>query len=82
MLLMAVKKPENLSFEEAMQELEQIVADMENGSLALDQALKQFERGIKLANASNQKLQQAEQQVAILMGEGEQAQLKPFDNEA
>ncbi|AUJ70923.1 MULTISPECIES: exodeoxyribonuclease VII small subunit [Pseudoalteromonas] len=79
---MAVKKPDNLSFEEAMQELEQIVADMENGSLPLDQALKQFERGIKLAKASNQKLQQAEQQVAILMGEDEQAQLQPFDNEA
>ncbi|KJZ03116.1 exodeoxyribonuclease VII small subunit [Pseudoalteromonas sp. CO348] len=79
---MAVKKPDNLSFEEAMQELEQIVADMENGSLPLDQALKQFERGIKLAKASNQKLQQAEQQVAILMGEDEHAQLQPFENEA
>ncbi|MEJ6474080.1 exodeoxyribonuclease VII small subunit [Pseudoalteromonas piscicida] len=79
---MAVKKPDNLSFEEAMQELEHIVAEMENGSLPLDQALKQFERGIKLAKASNQKLQQAEQQVAILMGEDEQAQLQPFDNEA
>ncbi|WP_440053785.1 exodeoxyribonuclease VII small subunit [Pseudoalteromonas sp. T1lg65] len=78
---MAVKKPENLSFEEAMQELEQIVAEMESGSQPLDQALKQFERGIKLAKASHQKLQQAEQQVSILMGEGEAATLQPFDNE-
>ena len=65
---MAAKKPENLSFEEAMAELEDIVQAMEQGSLTLEQSLKQFERGVQLANASNEKLSSAEQKVSILMG--------------
>ncbi|MCF6438917.1 exodeoxyribonuclease VII small subunit [Pseudoalteromonas luteoviolacea] len=64
---MAVKKPENMNFEEAVNELESIVQEMEHGELTLEQSLKQFERGIKLAQASNQKLQQAEQKVNILL---------------
>ena len=43
---MATKKPENLSFEEALDELSKIVAQMEQGELSLEQSLKQFERGI------------------------------------
>ncbi|MBQ4814141.1 exodeoxyribonuclease VII small subunit [Pseudoalteromonas luteoviolacea] len=68
---MAVKKPENMSFEEAVTELETIVQEMERGELTLDQSLKQFERGVKLAQASNQKLQQAEQKVSILLANDE-----------
>ena len=65
---MAAKKPENLSFEEAITELESIVQAMEQGSLTLEQSLKQFERGVQLANASYEKLSSAEQKVSILMG--------------
>ena len=43
---MATKKPENLSFEQALEELSTIVSDMEQGDLSLEQSLKQFERGI------------------------------------
>ena len=49
---MATKKPENLSFEQALEELSTIVGEMEQGDLSLEQSLKQFERGIALANAS------------------------------
>ncbi|WP_199525197.1 exodeoxyribonuclease VII small subunit [Pseudoalteromonas sp. bablab_jr011] len=77
---MAAKKPENLSFEEALDELSQIVVQMEQGELSLEQSLKQFERGIVLANASSGKLQQAEQKVAILMGNDSQAPLSNFDS--
>ncbi|MFC3032477.1 exodeoxyribonuclease VII small subunit [Pseudoalteromonas fenneropenaei] len=79
---MAVKKPENLSFEQAMEELATIVTEMEQGDMALDQALKQFERGIGLANASAKRLQQAEQKVAILMNNDPDAEPLPFDSEA
>ena len=79
---MAVKKPENLSFEQAMEELATIVTEMEQGDMALDQALKQFERGIGLANASAKRLQQAEQKVAILMSNDPEADPLPFDSEA
>ena len=76
---MATKKPENLSFEEAMTELEQLVVQLESGDVPLEDALKQFERGISLARATRKKLDHAEQQVKILTSASEQASLIPFD---
>jgi exodeoxyribonuclease VII small subunit len=78
---MAAKKPENLSFEEAMAELEGIVQAMEQGSLTLEQSLKQFERGVQLANASNDKLNSAEQKVSILMGNDTETAPTPMPNQ-
>lgn len=75
---MALKKPENMQYEEAISELEQIVQHLEHGDLALEDALKQFERGIALARSNNQKLQNAQQQVSILMQNDEQAPLQEF----
>ncbi|KZN48170.1 exodeoxyribonuclease VII small subunit [Pseudoalteromonas luteoviolacea] len=78
---MAVKKPENMNFEEAVNELESIVQEMEHGELTLEQSLKQFERGIKLAQASNQKLQQAEQKVNILLANDEASAPSEFSEQ-
>ncbi|NOU52566.1 exodeoxyribonuclease VII small subunit [Pseudoalteromonas sp. JBTF-M23] len=78
---MATKKPDNLSFEEAMAELEGIVQSMEQGTLTLEQSLKQFERGIALANSSTNKLQQAEQKVSILMANDSQSSTVPFQGD-
>ena len=75
---MALKKPENMQYEEAIGELEQIVHHLEVGDLPLEDALKQFERGISLARSNSQKLQKAQQQVAILMDNDSQSDLKPF----
>ncbi len=76
------KKPENLSFEEALQELEGIVTELEQGDVPLEQALKQFERGIGLVRASQGKLDQAEQQVQILsQSDSAEATLAPFPTE-
>ncbi|MDK1289437.1 exodeoxyribonuclease VII small subunit [Pseudoalteromonas umbrosa] len=78
---MAVKKPENMNFEEAVNELESIVQEMEHGELTLEQSLKQFERGVKLAQASNQKLQQAEQKVNILLANDEASAPSEFSEQ-
>jgi exodeoxyribonuclease VII small subunit len=75
------KKPENLSFEESLTELEQIVTELEQGDVSLDDALKQFERGISLVRGSQSKLEQAQQKVAILLADDPQAPLSPFDVE-
>lgn len=64
---MAAKKPENMPFEAAIGELKSIVEAMEQGDLSLDDALKHFERGIQLARASQQKLENAEQRVKMLV---------------
>ena len=78
---MAAKKTESLSFDAALSELEQIVQQLEQGDLPLESALKQFERGIQLARVSKQKLEQAEQQVQILLQQGGQEKLVPFSVE-
>ncbi|USD38548.1 MULTISPECIES: exodeoxyribonuclease VII small subunit [Ferrimonas] len=76
------KKPDNLSFEQALAELEQIVANLEQGNVPLEQALKQFERGIHLVRASQLKLTQAEQSVQMLTKDEEgNAQLVQFDSQ-
>lgn len=75
------KKPENLSFEDSLSELERIVADLEQGEISLDDALKQFERGINLVRHSQSKLEQAQQKVAILLNQNEDSSLIPFSVE-
>lgn len=71
---MAVKKK---SFEESMQRLEEIVAQLERGEAGLDQSLKLFEEGTKLAVGCTQMLDEAEQKVHLLLG-GEGQEEVPF----
>ncbi|KDM92963.1 exodeoxyribonuclease VII small subunit [Photobacterium galatheae] len=76
---MTTKKPENMAFEEAMNELDVIVNALESGEIPLEDALKKFERGIALARNSQQKLTQAEQRVEILLQADDNAPLTDFD---
>lgn len=55
-------------FETALAQLEALVAQMENGSLALDQSLAAYEQGVELAKICQKRLDQAEQQVKVLQG--------------
>ena len=54
------------SFEEAIQRLEQIVADMENGELPLEDVLQKYEEGSRLAQLCAQKLDEAEKKIELL----------------
>ena len=76
---MATKKPENMSFAAAIEELDGLVDQLENGDLALDDALKKFERGISLARAGQSKLNDAEQRVSILLQNDQNAELSDFN---
>lgn len=53
-------------FETALAQLEALVAQMEGGSLPLDQSLAAYERGVELAKVCQQRLDAAEQQVKVL----------------
>ncbi|HCG8743342.1 TPA: exodeoxyribonuclease VII small subunit [Vibrio parahaemolyticus] len=75
---MAVKKPENMTFEATIEELDSLVDQLENGDLALDDALRKFERGIALARAGQTKLSDAGQRVSILLSEDDEAPLSDF----
>ncbi|WP_338513052.1 exodeoxyribonuclease VII small subunit [Erwinia aphidicola] len=69
------------SFETSLQQLEQIVTRLESGNLPLEEALNEFERGVQLARAGQQTLQQAEQRVQILLSDDKNAELTPFTPE-
>ena len=73
------QKAESLTFEQSMQELETLVAKMEQGDLPLEDALQSFERGIVLARHSQQKLKDAEQKVQILTSQNGQQTLDVFE---
>jgi exodeoxyribonuclease VII small subunit len=78
---MATKKPENMSYEATISELETLVQQLESGDLPLDDALKTFERGIQLARAGQSKLNDAEQRVKILLSANDEAPLEDFDGQ-
>lgn len=67
------KKAANVNFESQLQELETIVEQLESGELPLDEALKVFEKGVKLSRQCQQLLADAEQKVTVLMDNQEQA---------
>ena len=79
---MPKKNEASASFETALTELEQIVNRLESGSLPLEEALNEFERGVQLARQGQTKLQQAEQRVQILLADNEDSPLEPFTPDA
>ena len=58
---------EPASFEEALERLEAIVRGMEEGELALDQAIEAFEEGMRLARFCRSKLDEAQKRIDILV---------------
>jgi len=76
--IMAEKK-----FETALARLEEIVTELESGELALEQSLKLFEEGVKLARICNARLEEAERKVEVLLKDkAGNLTAKPFDEEA
>jgi len=54
-------------FEQALAELEALVARLERGDLPLDEAMKTFERGVELTRHCQDSLKAAQQRVEILL---------------
>jgi exodeoxyribonuclease VII small subunit len=73
-----------LDFEQALKRLEQIVHTLEEGDIGLDEALKQYEEGVKLLRQSYDLLERAERRIELLSGldaEGNPI-TQPFDDSA
>ena len=58
-----------MPFERALDELEGIVAQMEDGTLSLDQSLAAYQRGAALVKVCETALERAKEQVRVLDGE-------------
>jgi len=61
---------DEMKFEDALKKLEKIVSDLESGDLALDDSLKKYEEGVKLAQFCSKKLESARKKVEILVKSG------------
>ncbi len=64
-------------FEDALSKLENIVSKLEDGEIPLEDSLKLFEEGIRLSRLCNQKLDEAEKKVEILL-KGKDGLLKAY----
>jgi exodeoxyribonuclease VII small subunit len=62
-----MKRPDELSFEEAFRELEETVKKLEAGDLSLDESLTLFEHGTQLAQRCSEMLDQAELRLSQLV---------------
>ena len=77
------RKPANAEpdFETTLAQLGTIVTTLESGELPLEDALKEFENGIKLAQLGQERLQQAEQRIQILLQKSETAPLSDYQGD-
>jgi exodeoxyribonuclease VII small subunit len=73
------KKAEKFDFEKALNELEKLVENMEEGDMSLEDSMKQFERGVALTRSCQQALAEAEQKVQILLKNSASEELVEFD---
>lgn len=76
--------PTDESFEDALAELDSIVADLEGGELGLDESLARYEEGVARLRRCHAELESAERRIELLSGidaEGNPV-TEPFDAEA
>ena len=76
------KSVEEMTFEEAMAALEEVVSSLEKGSVMLDEAVSAYERGIVLVNRCRGHLAQAKERIDKVRLQGDDAVgIEPFDEE-
>ena len=78
----ATKKQDEVSFEEAMERLEEIVSSMEGERLPLEDMVQSYEEGAKLLRVCRERIDVARQRVDLITANldgGGKATLAPFD---
>jgi len=75
---------DNLTFEQALGELEKIVRELEDGKTGLEESLARYEKGVGLLRRCYGQLRQVEQRIVELMGQDADGQplTRPFAHAA
>ena len=63
------KEEKELSFEESLNNLEEIVKKLETGEVPLDEAINEFNKAMKLAKSCDDKLKSAEEAITKLVSD-------------
>ncbi|HYE66952.1 MAG TPA: exodeoxyribonuclease VII small subunit [Pyrinomonadaceae bacterium] len=70
------------SFESSLAALEKVVRELERGDLPLEESLNLFEQGVRLSRECQERLNQAERRIEVLLRDGEgRPVLSAFDEE-
>ncbi len=69
-----------MSFEQSLERLEQIVKEMESGSLSLEKMITRFEEGQKLLKQCSGKLEEVERKIEALVKKGDQMVPEQMDD--
>ncbi len=70
------------TFENALQTLEDITRELEEGNLSLEESLKKFNEGVKLADFCNNKLEESQKKVDLLLKKNDSLTSVPFESKA
>ena len=73
------KEKKAVDFEQQLASLEGLVESLESGELSLEESLKSFEQGIKVARDCQAALKAAEQKVEVLTRQGDELVSLPFE---
>jgi len=69
-------------FEKSFQQLEKIVQRLESEELPIDESLELFEEGIRLSRFCNQKLEEVEKKIELILADAKgQPRVEPFEPE-
>jgi exodeoxyribonuclease VII small subunit len=74
------KEKKAVDFEQQLASLEGLVESLESGELSLEESLKSFEQGIKVARDCQAALKAAEQKVEVLTRQGDELISLPFED--
>ena len=69
------------SFEEQIENLENIVAELEKGDLNLDDSVSKFEEGMKISKECNKILENAEKKISILINQDGEIKEEDFETD-
>lgn len=72
------KEKKTAGFEEALESLEELVRELENGDKGLEDSLALFEKGVVLAKDLTKRLEEAKTKVEALAADGGKLTKKPF----
>jgi exodeoxyribonuclease VII small subunit len=75
------RKEKKATFEKSLERLEAIVAEMEDGSLGLEDMINRFEEGQALLKSCSQKLNEVERKIEVLVKKGSKTVAEPFDHD-
>ena len=76
------EEKKEMPFEAALKKLETLVGNLEGGDISLEEALKAYEEGVKMADICSKRLTEAERRVEVLMKTSPgKFKTVPFENE-